>query len=176
MKILRLIAIVLVLSCPIIFAEEMAPNPVGFIPAAFKSADDPLWVQSFSAELFGLLSETTLTSQTLRLGANFCRKAEFPADPVSAARQVYLMLLQTDYMVRSGIPIAQVKISTLIAWSTILTEYEGEITVKDVKEALKDLLKDLKDAEKDVKELEKELDKLDKLDLKDKKEKEEKIK
>lgn len=163
MRFFKLFLAGLVLICPIALGEESGAGPFSLpAAAAGQQGQDTEWISLYSAELSGLISEALISPQALRLSAQFLRDAELPQDPLDAARMVFVLLVRTDYLVRSGIPSGQIKIRMLVSWKEISADYDGDITIEDVKAVLKDILKEEKAAAKAADKLDKIAEKTEK--------------
>ncbi len=166
MKTLNVFFIMLVLVSQTAYSDENTIDSLGFVPQSYQDAQTVEWKTLFSDELSSLIGNTEFSSKAVRTGLLFCRNAEFTDDPMIAARMVYDLLVQTDYLFRSGHSVGEVKLEMRNTWANGLGNGKGlgetyeKLALKTIKEDLT-VLKD-----KDSTFPKEKKDKKDKLDKK----------
>ena len=159
---MKFVMVFLLIACPLASAEETSADPLNFAPATRGSEQNGEWVRACSAELSGLLRDAVLAPRALQLGAGFCRDAVFPADPLSSARQVFVLLARTDFLIRSGFPVGRIKTINVAAWRQALGENGGALSLEAARAAVKDIRKEANAAEKTAAKFAKKADKAEK--------------
>jgi hypothetical protein len=143
MKTITVFCLILITIIPIAFSEEKAIDPLAFIPPGFQREQTDEWIKIYSDEFISLAQKDNLSPKALHIGILFCRDAEFSSDPRLAAGMVHDLLVKTDFLLRSGRSLGEIKIKNGAAWQADFKDSAGNADLREEKLALKVIKKDM---------------------------------
>ena len=91
-------------------------------PGSLTEKQDSVWLDVYSTQLRTLLDKKKISPATYLVSASFCQKVELPENPVIAAFMVYDLITETDFLLRSGFSMSEVKVRMNVVWKKQLKE------------------------------------------------------
>ena len=113
---------VLLTGAALLFAEADPLTAARFLPAGVSQAASTEWIDAYEREVRRLAGNTPYSTAAFKAAGDLCRSLSFPDDPLLAAAMTVGTLRRSDLRLRSGRPLAEVKVRARVEWTGRLHE------------------------------------------------------
>jgi hypothetical protein len=126
-RMMVLLAVLSVLSQNVQAQEDRKNrDPVeALIPAGSEDAGAEEWNGVYAAQLHKLLADKHVNPAAVLFTGAFCQTAALPADPLIAAFLVYDLVMENDYLLRTGCLQGEIMVRMKAVWNRHLRENRG---------------------------------------------------